>query len=234
MCCRKGTPLLLLVSAVLLSECSTKDPETPFCYLTGYTETPAVGTGGTAAFTYNDKHQVISVLDGSLTNFTYSSNGNVQTASISNGLTWTYAFDSNNRVIQRVTSPGDQTLTIAYNSNGQAVLITYVDPNCGPCTNTRELTYPNSTTHNYSEETFTNSAGIITFSYTYDTHPNPFKPVPYWLKVGETDNNIITQVMTSPGGITNYAYVYTYNQRGYPFLRTASDGGTATYTYNCP
>jgi hypothetical protein len=136
-------------------------------------------------------------------------------------------------MIQLVRSPGGETMTFVYNADGQPVFVTYVELNCSSCGYSREYTYPNTTTHNYSQETFTNSAESRVFTYTYDTHPNPYKPLPYFSRA-ETDNNITERAMTTSVGTTTTTFTYTYNDRGYPLTRTSSNGDATVYTYNCP
>lgn len=233
---KKLVQAVLLLWCVLSTGCSKDEPGPVVCYLTGYTRTDVFGTFE-ETYTYNSKNQVVSIIsnDGtvpSTTTYVYAANGNLQTATFADGSTQTFTFDSNNRMIQRVTMPGGLSLELVYNSTGQNTSRTYTEPGCGICGSTTTYTYPDATTHNYTSETSDNFGGTITTTYTYDTHPNPYKPMLY--SSTGTDNNVTQRTVSFSGGApTTFTFTYTYNDKGYPLTRVSNNGESETYSYNC-
>lgn len=228
---------LICVATVLLTDCTKSDPKPTVCYLTGINDNL-----GTTTLIYNISHQVVTIVDYSgasgvtrTMQLTYSSSGEMMTGTFDDGGTWVYSYDSVHRLIQRTSSPGGELLTVEYNDLGQTILITHVNPHCSPCNYTREFTYPNSETRNYSQQTWTNSSGTTLYSYEYDDHPNPynqFYQLRYLYLSPQTDNNITKLTENGPSGKAVYTYTYSYNELGYPTMMS-SYGWTNTYTYSC-
>ncbi len=237
---RTRSILFIVFNVFLFTDCSKNDPATSVCYLTSSTLESSFGTD-TETLTYDDKNRVISITSSSsggaplVSTYSYGSNGNLATATFFDGSTATYTFDSQNRMILQTNSDGS-TVTVSYNASGQPTSRVIADPNCATCGGTITYTYPNTTTHNYTSESFTSNSGTPGSSYAstfeYDNHPNPYKPVLY--SSTGTDNNVTKQVYTSSTSNFTSTTTYTYNDRGYPITKTFSDGGTVSYTYNCP
>lgn len=225
--------VLFILSSTLLFDCSKKeDPLPVICYPTKF-----INAIGSETLTYNDSRQVIRIIDDNgasgtdTITFSYDANGDVLTGIFGDGRFWTYTHDSNHLLTQRLLTPGGEAMNWEYNDNGQITLITYVNPACGTCGYTRELTYVNSTTHNYTGETLTNATDVIAITYEYDSHPNQLRLVID--SSTRTDNNITSKVSVYSGGTANITYTYTYNERGYPLTQTSSTGVVNSYTYDC-
>jgi hypothetical protein len=100
-----------------------------------------------------------------------------------------------------------------YNSSGQ--LIKFTRPSV-----IYLYSYPNTTTHNYSQIEYTSDTYHSIEFYEYDEKVNPYKDLPTVLgPVPLTDNNIVSLSYVNVTKVSTYEY----NPRGYPISRT-TDG----------
>jgi YD repeat-containing protein len=226
--------MLFMVMALILS-CSKSDPAPIVCYLTS---SSMVGTFTyQETLVYDNSNHVVSIISeqpgfgGITATFVYASNGNLATGDFGDGTTATYVFDSNNRMILRTFAPDGKTLSLVYNATGQNTSRTFTDPTCATCGYHITYTYPNTSTHNYNAETYTDSGSTRSSTYEYDSKPNPYKLVLY--SSTGTDNNVTQRVTTDGSGSSTVTYTYTYNDKGYPLTQVSSEGTTTTYAYNC-
>jgi YD repeat-containing protein len=235
----KNYRLLAFLGVVLLiGGCKKKDPAPVICYLTDYTEVNG-SYNYSEVLTYNDMNKVIMIavtVAGSPTDvytYTYGANGNLATANFPGGETVSYTFDGQNRLVLRTTAPSGETSTYSYNASGQNILRVYNDPSCASCGFTYTYTYPNTTTHNYSQLHYVSAGGSsFTLTFEYDDHPNPYKPVLY--SSTGSDNNVTKQVFTDDAGTSSTTTItYTYNDKGYPLTAASSSGALSTYSYDC-
>lgn len=154
------------------------------------------------------------------TTYEYNVNGNLTYAS-----NWTFYYDSDNR-IRQIGRPGSEfTEDYSYNQYGQLINVTSKHFGSGGPTIvwSYTYTYPNNTTHDFSQVTYHNRA-IETFEY--DNKPNPFKY--NWLHLGaayllfwdrpcyHTDNNIIRSIYIEGTTEIITTNVYQYSELGYP------------------
>lgn len=156
------------------------------------------------------------------TTYEYNANGNLTYAS-----NWTFYYNSDNRLRQIGRPASEFTEDYTYNEFGQLSSVTSKHfGNGGPTTTcSYTYTYPNSTTHNFSQVVYGNGA---VETVEYDNNPNPFKY--NWLQLGaayflywdrpcyQTDNNIIKSTYTEGTTKTITTNVYKYNELGYPII----------------
>ncbi len=235
---------LLILCSGLVFECSKKDPAPPLCYLTATNSVSPLSTYA-SELTYDDQHRVVKVKSTSdglvvrISTYDYNSNGKLISISHDDGNLSTFAYDNKGRMVvstfyyQAATLTTIGSFTWTYSATNQPIMSVSELVDCSACGSTTYFTYPNSTTLNYTTVSKVSANGeTITSSYEYDDHPNPLRVMLY--AVDWTENNITKITITTNTGVETWANSYTYNERGYPLVRTGSDGGTSTYTYNCP
>jgi hypothetical protein len=160
----------------------------------------------------------------------------------------TYSYNDQNQLTQMEGSSPTDPLAYnwqakySYNSTGQLTKIEtwlYSGATSSLYFDHYDLIeYPSSTTRNYSTRKRYDASNNLmwTFTYFWDTNPNPHLKNPYFSNEPPPANNVISLKYTPAGSTTTYSndYVYNYNDKGFP-IRLWFNGkllSTLTYT-NC-
>lgn len=228
---------------LLLFGCSDSPPAPSPCLLLketfsstslSYERTFTYQDGRLATMTYNS---TVPSGPASTTSFTYGTNGLVDSAvTVWSGSLYPiiaiYSYNTSGRLSRVATNIGDTT-DFDYNTSGQ-ITRKFVDQFMNDYT--REYSYPNTTTTNYTQSVLITSGGLkITETYSYDDHSNPLFRSPAWTDdyFADTENNITKIENDYSGGPIEYTY--TYDAKGLPVSRTkVGTSDTWAYTLSCP
>ncbi len=134
--------------------------------------------------------------------------------------------------------------TYAYNSNNQMIRASVEFPGIFNLDSiTREYSYPNANTRNYSSMILSSNVSpkdSYYHYYEYDSKANPKKRNAIDFPSIQTDNNIVKEYF---GGLNNSLtppalsrqFTYQYNADGYPVTITSDpySGLASTYEYSC-
>ena len=227
---------------VLALGCSKNDPVKVFCVPTVLTSNTIGVSSVITKYEYNGKSQVISTTVSSSgplsdvveTTYTYDGNGNIISSSsnsmASGTTTAEYTYDISHNLIQedrRSAGVLQSSFFYHYNSTLQLIGADYTYFTGGGSS-------MSSTRYEYATPVSRNPTKILsnqgaTWTYEYDTNPNPLKIL---FVSTQTDNNITKMTYTS-GASTTTTYAYQYDANRYPTSRVGTDGETKMYAYTC-
>lgn len=227
---------------VLALGCAKDDPARVVCVPTSISSNKIGVSNVTTSYVYNKSNQVTStttsitgsLVDAVVTTYTYDNDGNIISSSrnsnASGVTTAEYTYDISHNLIredQSFSGVLQSSFLYHYNSTLQLIGADYTYYTGGGSSTI-------STRYEYAAPVSRNPTKILsnqgsTWTYEYDTNPNPLKV----LFVSTQPDNNVTKMTYTSGSSTITTYTYQYDANRYPVGRVGSDGEITTYTHSC-
>ena len=241
-----GISAVLCMIALSGVQCTQKSVELVIapCFPTSIsTNVSTTGFSQSLSYNYNSTNLVISTATANTlagqtvtvnTTYAYDTDGNIVSASISGDGSNTvnnYTYDISHKLTQETQQvDGVLKVKIVYHYNATQQFIGAENTSfAGSASTTTTSAYTYNTPVSRNPVMVTSSSGD-TWTYTYDTKPNPLKVL--FVSI-QPDNNVTRMTMTSGGSAKTTTYTYQYDSNGFPVARTGSDGETKAYNYFC-